>query len=610
MPRPIPRTRRGCQPLPTPNVAEITPTSPTGANPFDAASPWTPTRPVSPYARALGGQPPRFCAADAYPTGPRRLLVVGPPGTGKTWTCLECFVLRVLDPRTVQFVLACTFTRAGAQELRKRISKELGNEADHYRAVATTIHAEALRRVVLDKGRVTLVGGRVVTSDSLDDLLLPEDALGGTNQILEQIGDDRRRAAIRMWDLARNRMEPHDLARAYADIQPTQFDLKELKAEIDAYEREKHERKEIDFVDLLQLALAVDPPCRELVLVDEVQDCSLLQWKLIELWGSEAKWFVLVGDPDQSVHRWCGACPERMSELSDSFEVRQLHQSRRVPRSHHALALPLIRLNANRIDVGYLPTPLAGTVREVEEEQVIGALGAAAREGESALLLARSRAILRRYVKALAAAGIPFRNERGYSPLGCPDRRMVVQAVLDLGEDRPAAVEAVIELLARLPARDYFPNKKKLWVLERVEELQGEVHRAHLETLGVRVGRLLEGDLADRLLRPKLAQSAPMRERIAQDMVRLLSLHGPQVLDTSPTVVLTTAHGAKGREADLVVVDLEAPHLVLDSLWRPGRVENERQLLYVALTRSKDRLLLVRHDLRDLGDELGLGRVA
>jgi len=565
----------------------------------------TPTGPAEPA--------PFRAARDGYPDGPRRLVLLGPPGTGKTRTALEGFLRPVLTPSTAEYALLCSFTRAAAGEIRRRLAADLGGDADRYRRTASTVHAEALRLVLRAQGEVRFVGaGRPVTRADDVERVVPEDALGGPEWLHEQIRDARRRAALRVWDLARNRLEQPDLTRAYHDAQPLDYGLDELRAEIAAYEELKREQREIDFVDLLRLALKIEPPLRELVLLDEAQDSSPLQWRLIERWGDAARWFVVVGDPDQSLHRWCGAAPERLLELSGIFEVRRLAQSHRVPRAHHALAVPLIRRNRHRIDAPYVPAPRDGDVREVDLVEAVAVLGEAASTATPTLVLGRSRRVLRRYAQELASKSTPYANERGYGPLGDADRRRVVRTVVALGEARPVEAADTLLLLRALPARDYFPPRKKAHVLEQVDERDpGDmVRRPWLESLGVRLDRLLVGRLVDRLVRLRLATTAPLRSRLAEDLARLVEVHGEGVLEQEPAVRLTTFHGAKGREAELVVVDLEAPRRVVKSLFDPAEVEAERQALYVSLSRSRDRLLLVRHARRDLGRELGLRRVS
>jgi superfamily I DNA/RNA helicase len=560
--------------------------------------------------------PPELSPADAYPMGPGRVVLIGPPGCGKTRAALEHFLLPVLracglperepgQPLPAAEVLGVSFSRAAAGEIRARLARELGGRAGDYRATARTVHSEAL---ALLRGGVKLPR-RGAQEDDEDGL--PEAGLGAEEAIGET-SSDRRRAAVRLWDLARHRLERGDLRPAYALARPVGFELPELEAEVRAYEREKRSRGERDFTDLLELALDVDPPARELVLVDEAQDTSRLQWALLERWAAAAERFVVIGDPDQAIHRWCGACPERLLEHARTFAVRRLGRSHRVPRAVHALARPLILLNRGRLDAPYAPAAREGRAHEADAEEAVRRVVEVASAGHPlargpeeplAMILGRSRAVLGGWATSLAEAAVPFANERGYSPLNGASRRAIARAVLELrtGEAR---LEEVKALLGALPA-SCFPPRQVMAVRKEVGAWRGP--RVTLEELAV-AGLRVDGLRAPTLRAALLVAFArrPERDRVAADLDALVARHGPAVLDRAPRVVLTTAHGAKGREAPLVVVDLELPRQVLRELAEPGAADLERQLLYVAITRPIDELILVRHGRRDLGAELGL----
>lgn len=568
----------------------------------------------TPLACAVGQAPPLPFdpTVDGYrpDAEPRQLVVLGPPGTGKSTAALRDLVLPALRVTSPCEVLACSFTRSAAGVLCERMAQTLGGTPRDYRS-ARTVHSEALRLVVAAVGKVKLVGERF-RRDEDDELRLPEQtAHGAPEDAAEARTADMRMAALRLWDLARNRREREDLRRAYALIQPVRYSLVELTAAIGRYEAAKREVGEIDFVDLLEAALDLQAPQRELLLVDEVQDCSPLQWALVEHWGAAARWFVLVGDPDQSVHRWCGAAPERLLELASTFDTRRLAQSYRVPRSHHALAVPLIRRNRERLDAPYAAAPRDGSVIEVPIDEALVEIEQAAMSGGEALVLARSGAILARHATALSASGVPFARERGYSPLGSATRVAVVHGVLALRSGEPLSRGAASALLEALPAKGHFPPQAKAAVCRQVEALRSPtIAPTTLAELGARLERLIEGTLEEALLVLRLHRDSGVRRRLAHDLATLVERRGLATLMDTPAVTLTTMHGAKGREASLVVVDLEAPRLVVEGFGRaPVARETERQLLYVALTRSRERLLLVRHPRRDLGRELGLGAV-
>lgn len=532
---------------------------------------------------------------DASPGGPARLVILGPPGTGKTEATVEWFARPALAASgfDASRVLVCSFTRAAAGVARERLAATAPRRltADDLQPCARTIHAEALS-LVRSVRDVKLRGGRELPDARLEHV---------------DVGRDRRAQALRVWDLARGLRQRNDLRGAFALAAPVGLTVAEVQAEIERYELAKAKANEIDFTDLLEIALTLPCPERDLVVVDEAQDSSPLQWALFERWGSAARKFVLVGDPDQAVHRWCGAWPERLVELAraEAWEVRRLAQSHRVPRAHHRIAVPVIRVVRDRLDAPYTPAGREGTVTIASRDEALERLERAAAEGTTTLVLARSGAILHRFARPLAERGVPFAHERGYSPLTPLPRLAAARGLVALRGHLPAAPADLRELVTALPA-NFFAHSTRRVVVRALQRAQDTLVTPQvLNSMGLCPDELLEGDLAGALALLELDRRASMQRRLVQDLARLVEVRGPGILTSSPSVTLTTAHGAKGREAPLVVVDLEAPPLVRRNMADRGD-DHERQLLYVALTRSCEELALVRHRRRDLGHQLGL----
>jgi DNA helicase-2/ATP-dependent DNA helicase PcrA len=105
-----------------------------------------------------------------------------------------------------------------------------------------------------------------------------------------------------------------------------------------AYRHYKTSRSLLDFTDLLEHVL-LNPerlPRLEALIIDEAQDLSRLQWRLVEQLAQRAQRAFVAGDDDQAVYTWAGA--DVASFLSFSGTVKVLDQSYRVPSKIHALA--------------------------------------------------------------------------------------------------------------------------------------------------------------------------------------------------------------------------------------------------------------------------------
>lgn len=545
---------------------------------------------------------------DGYPNGNHKLLILGPPGTGKTRNVLSSFIEPALALGIApESILSCSFTRAAARELRERLAKSTG--LNNYRLMETcsTIHAEALRRFRTQFGMngYTILGDRKTYDPDEDD--------GPAGRFLEEAipeGFEIKDAqAIRIWDLARNKLIADYNSQAFNDL-VKMFDaranLPEVKGWIAAYEKNKKEQKSFDFTDILIHGLRCTPPDREILIVDEAQDCSALQWKLVEKWAAKAKRSVFVGDFDQTLYEWNGAHPERLfGILKEGFVAKRLAKSYRVPAKVHALARSVIVKNRNRIDAPYEPMDKPGSADELSARMAVEELGEVSKAGKNAFVLARSAKLLESWVENLSAKGIPFLNERGKSPWGSPIALSVVKAVMAIREGKGMTATDAKRLVEHFPGRnpDFFKKKitKKKTVQTLSEWVKVCVNPTDLEAMGLKLDRIKTDQLEP------LFNVLDLKER-AVTLSALIERNGPDVLSKTPTVVLTTMHGAKGREKDLVVVEMEAPTATRIAVHKdPELIEAERRLCYVAFTRTKDSLVLCRPGGYDLGVIIGMG---
>jgi DNA helicase-2/ATP-dependent DNA helicase PcrA len=158
-----------------------------------------------------------------------------------------------------------------------------------------------------------------------------------------------------------------------------------------------------------------------------------------------------------------------------------------------------------------------------------------------------------------------------------------------LGWKAPAACRKQVEELAQTLAalRDGDPGLPVAAQVERVRRFYGPIFRERYEQPEVRLRDLEQLEL--------LAQRAPSRAAFLADLTldppaSTADLAGPPLLDEE-YVVLSTIHSAKGCEWDVVYL-IHAADGVLPSDMSAGEaeLEEERRLLYVGMTRAKDRL--------------------
>ena len=307
------------------------------------------------------------------------------------------------------------------------------------------------------------------------------------------------------------------------------------------------------------------------------------------------------------LYEWNGAYPEKLfGILNEGFVARRLTKSYRVPESVHKLARSIIVRNRNRIDAPYEPASKTGSASELSMRMAIEELAQAATDGRNAFVLARSAKLLECWVDALSAKGIPFLNERGKSPWGSPIALSVVRAIFSIRQNCGMRSVDARRLVEQFPGRNanYFKKKiTKKGVIESLNKWSGHsVFPADLDNLGIVLDKLKSEQLEP------LLTELDLKDR-ASTLAALIERNGPEVLNKTPIIVLTTMHGSKGREKELVVVEMSSPigtNIAISKDEDGTLREAERRLCYVAFTRAKDSLIICRPGGYDLGAIIGM----
>ena len=352
------------------------------------------------------------------------LLVLAGAGSGGT---------RVIAHRTARLIadghaepdriLAVTFTNKAAEEMRERVVRLVDTEGRRPRV--STFHA-LCARILRREGGVRVTRDFVIYDSA--------DQTAAMRRILRALGADDMLSAARQTlgeiSCAKNEgRDPNDLLQEAWDAHA------ELTAK--AYERYRRvlaDADALDFDDLLletvKLFEKTEPVRRRcgerfrFVMVDEYQDTSARQHRLIRLLTDEHRNLCAVGDPDQSICQWQGADRRNILDFERDYPdatVVRLEQNYRSTRVILDAAGAVIRHNTNRPDKN-LRTDRAGgaLVRcfrgadEIEEADFVTArLREALAAGETpACVLYRTKAQVRALEEALIREAVPYKIVR------------------------------------------------------------------------------------------------------------------------------------------------------------------------------------------------------
>jgi DNA helicase-2/ATP-dependent DNA helicase PcrA len=510
------------------------------------------------------------------------VCVIAGAGTGKTRAITHriayASAIGAMEPTKI---LAITFTARAAGEMRTRL-RGLGVPT----VAARTIHAAALKQLLFFWPSV--FGGRT------PDLLTTK-----TGFLVEAINRAGLQGTINinsrdtLRDIA-NEIEWAKVSQIGPTDYLTELDNRAAKPRVNAeqvaqvytaYESIKRQELAMDFEDVLLLTTAMLEEEREVrervqdqyryLTVDEYQDISPLQQRLINAWLGNRQEICVVGDPAQTIYSFAGATSSFLTTFTSRFpdaEVIRLTSGYRSTPEITFAANSLLRsatmgqeLNAQN-DHGDKPAVLAYSDESSEIAGIVSDMTSLLKAGvppQEIAVLARTNAQLNSLERAMNGAKLPYQVRSTERFFDRPDVKEFLKGVRTASVIPTEGINWLDEL--RTLAQPFLTGQS-------IDGIAGLLHLA----------RELDEDtnFAPKTLRSYLRE---VEDRVQQN--------NPP---TMPVITLATLHAAKGLEwervflmgANVGLLPLETNGFTLDS----RMIEEERRLFYVGMTRAKREL--------------------
>jgi DNA helicase II / ATP-dependent DNA helicase PcrA len=531
------------------------------------------------------------------------LRILAGAGSGKTRVLTHRIAHRAemgtLDP---QRVLAVTFTRKAAGELRERLGRLGLRDGVH----AGTFHGIAyaqLRQRWEERGvrppellerKVGFVA-RLIPGRS--DRTTPLDVVAELE-----------------WASARRITPEQYEAEAKRARRRPPLPLGTVAQVYERFVEQKRRRRLVDFDDLLRLAardLAADPVYAAArrwrfrhLFVDEFQDVNPLQFHLLSAWLGPDSDLCIVGDPNQAIYAWNGADARYLTDFDRYFpggDTVTLEDNYRSTPQILAVANGVL-LQGTNVPIRLRPHRPAGpvpTVRGLPDQTTEArAVARAARDAHrpgvpwsAQAVLVRTNAQAAVMAEAMAAAGIPHRVRGAANLLEQPEVRDALSAIRRSPTLGVALTDLETEVRARSPQTD-------------VVDLTVPADAASGRT----------GDAPAPVAQPDDGSAPRMTDERVANLAELVRL-GREYLALDPganvpaflgwlsstlrdedraggdAVEIVTFHAAKGLEWSVVhVAGLEEGYVPIHHADTDDDIDEERRLLYVALTRARDEL--------------------
>ena len=537
----------------------------------------------------LAGLDPEQEEAARAVRGP--VCILAGAGTGKTRTITHRIAYAVQSGVVpAGQLLAVTFTARAAGEMRTRLrTLGVGPGNGGPGVQALTFHAAALRQLRYFGPRV--LGGPVPELvDNKIRLVALAAARGGVREANRTMLRDLA-AEIEWAKVTLCPPERYAARSAEAGREPP-VPAATMVAVMAAYEEVKARSGVLDFEDLLLVTAAAIEEHRDVAeemrsryrhfVVDEYQDVSPLQQRLLDAWLGGRDDLCVVGDPNQTIYSFTGGTPDHLLSFGRRFPgatvVRLVRDYRSTPQVVELANRVLGGRSALRL-VGQRPAGPRPTFAEHDDEAAEAASVAAqcraridgGTPASELAVLYRVNAQSEAYERALGEAGVPYVLRGGERFF---DRKEIRQAVMLLrGAARSAEpggklVDTVRDVLSGMSWSPSAPppggSAREVW-----------------ESLAALVG------VAEELI--AFAPDAGLAEFVAELDQRESAQHAPTVQG----VTLASLHAAKGLEWDAVFLvglvegTLPILHAVTDE-----QVDEERRLLYVGVTRAREQIAL------------------
>lgn len=487
-------------------------------------------------------------------------IIIGPPGTGKTTEGIKIVSDHIANGIRAEDICYVTFTRKGATEARNRVIEKLGLKPEQI-PWFRTLHSLAFKYLNIDRKDVmTFVDYQNICKAlnlTMSSQSIQED---GSFSIVHTKGD----RLFFLENLSRSSKRTlQDVWQKYPNDDLLFAELELVSKALVIY---KKARDKIDFTDMIEKFLwTTSIPNIRVLVVDEAQDLSPLQWDMVHRISTTCEYVYYAGDDDQAIYNWAGADALQFQNLLGKRTV--LTKSYRLSNAVFKKANEIVKKINVRILKEFYPNENIGNVKQHSSIDTVDMS-----EG-TWLLLARNIFLLTEYNDYCRSKGFIFESKYG-TPMSMKAAKAIVswETIRKGGHITGFDAKEMYEFLS-IKTKVKWGKKKDLLNASDDDFLNLDmlVSLYGLQTIDVWFQAL---------------------DKIPKDDVlyfRYALSKGESLI--TPRIKIDTIHGVKGGEADNVVLLTDMSKRTYDEMQL--NMDDELRVWYTGITRAKNTVHLI-----------------
>ena len=503
----------------------------------------------------------------------KTIKIFGPPGTGKTYTLIERVLKTKLrkgiQPEKIAFI---SFTNKAVNTAVDRALSAFPQYTVENFTRFKTLHKYCRRYF---KEEIFDIKNCMI------DFALQESILKRSDRRLEDDEFIYKDWSLGIYDKARNMME--DPIKVYKKESYKKDNIDVFQRKISTYEHYK-QNSFIDFTDMIERAIdEIEFPELDVLILDEAQDFTPLQWSVLYKMAENSKRIYLAGDDDQGIYQWNGADAKYFTTYFPGRKV-VLRKTRRFGKAIHHFTEIIRRGILNSEEKEYLPdeTKQGSVKRYLNFREIDFNL-----QG-TWYILGRVNRVVNELRMAAKEAGLYFGDNKGNKSF---DRKQwqAIKAwtAISNGKVINKADAEIMYKYIRDIEKDAF-RTENFWIGEP------DFKTYNFETLKEWCGLIVPDEKKNKEWWWILRRNFTSRQKIY--FIRLLKRYGQKQLNDDPTIIIDTIHSVKGGEADHVV--LASKNDYASDFYRKNKEDQsgERKVYYTGASRAKNSLHILSTD--------------